>query len=532
MWYNICVKKNKTPQRNHSAKQGRLPVFFADMLNICDPVLAFDELMEEVDVKQYLPERPYGKNGRPGYNRVNMLKTVLYGFMEHGYAALRTLDDDCKVNLRYMYLMDWETPSYGAFGYFIREELQGSMEEIFQAVNARIFEKEHVDLKHLYIDGTKLEANANKYSWVWRQGTEKSRYKLFGKITALLEQINETLAPAGMRMEPNTEYAPEYLELLSDRYREVTNLDPNTFVSGRGHHKSREQRLYEQLTAYTEKLRDYTEKLRICGPDRNSYSKTDRDATFMRMKQDYMGNDQLLPAYNIQIGVTDEYIAVMDVQQYRSDMDCFVPLMEKFQRQYGFYPEYPVADAGYGSYNNYLYCREHGMELYMKFPMYEKETKDRKYASDPFRAVNFRTDESGNLICPNGRKLTFSYRKAVKGNKYGRQEEVYTCEDCSDCPYASQCRKGDKNRTVRLNQELTQIHEEVLENLNCIHGALLRRNRSIQAEGTFGIMKQDRNYRRTRRRSLDFVRTELYLVSIGHNLYKYCNKLQKQQTAA
>ena len=187
MWYNICVKYKKQPQNNHSAKQGRLPVFFADMLNICDPVLAFDKLMEEVNIKRYLPERPYGKKGRPGYNRVNMLKTVLFGFMEHGYAALRTLDDDCKVNLRYMYLMDWETPSYGAFGYFIREELQGSMEEIFQAVNARIFEKENVDLKHLYIDGTKLEANANKYSFVWRKGTEKSRYRLFGKITALLE---------------------------------------------------------------------------------------------------------------------------------------------------------------------------------------------------------------------------------------------------------------------------------------------------------------------------------------------------------
>lgn len=330
MWYTICVNK-KQPQRNHSAKQGRLPVFFADMLNICDPVLAFDELMEEIDVKRYLPERPYGKKGRPGYNRVNMLKTVLFGFMEHGYAALRTLDDDCKVNLRYMYLMDWETPSYGAFGYFIREELQGSIEEIFQAVNARIFEKEHVDLKHVYIDGTKLEANANKYSWVWRKGTEKSRYRLFGKITALLEQINETLAPAGMRMEPNTEYAPEYLDMLSERYREIRHID---------------------------------------------------------------------------------------------------------------------------------------------------------------------------------------------------------CEDCRGCPYAERCKKGEGNRTVRLNQELTQIHEEVLENLNCIHGALLRRNRSIQAEGTFGIMKQDRNYRRTRRRSLDFVRTELYLVSIGHNLYKYCNKLQKQQIAA
>ena len=507
-------------------------MFVADFLDICDPVFAFDRLMEEAEVSKYLRSRPYRRTGRPGYDRVNMLKTVLFGFMEHGYAALRTLDDACRVNLRYMYLMDWETPSYGAFGYFIREELQKSIEDIFRAINRCIFKKEHVDLQHLYIDGTKLEANANKYSFVWKKGTEKSRYKLFKKITVLLEEINESLAPFGVRMEPNTEYAPEYLELLLDRYMEITGIDPGKFVTGRGHHKSQEQRYCEQLTAYAKKLREYIEKLRICGPERNSCSKTDRDATFMRMKRDYMGNDQLLPAYNVQIGVADEYIAVVDVLQYRSDMDCFVPLLQRFYDLYGFYPEFPVADAGYGSYNNYLFCRSHGMGLYMKFPMYEKETKDQKYSSDPFRAVNFQTNEQGELICPSGRRMRFSHRKAVKGNHYGRQEEVYVCEDCSDCPYASQCKKTDQNRTIRLNQELTQIHEEVLQNLNSIHGVLLRRNRSIQAEGTFGIMKQDRDYRRTRRRSLDFVRTELFLVSIGHNLYKYYNNLQKLRTAA
>ena len=504
-------------------------MFVADYLDICDPVLAFDRIMEEIEVRKYLRERPNGRMGRPGYDRVKMLKTVLFGFMDMGYMSVRKLADRCRVDLRYMYLMDWETPSYVAFANFIREELSVSIEKIFHAINRWIFEKEHVDLKHLYIDGTKLEANANKYSWVWKKGTEKSRYKLFGKITALLEEMNESLASFGVRMELNTEYAPEYLDLLLERYLEAAHI---TFVSGRGHHKSREQRYYEQLTAYTEKLKEYTEKLRICGPERNSYSKTDRDATFMRMKRDYMGNDQLLPAYNVQIGVADGYIAVVDVLQYRSDMDCFIPLLQRFYDLYGFYPEFPVADAGYGSYNNYLFCRSHGMGLYMKFPMYEKETKDRKYASDPFRAVNFQTNEQGELICPNGRRMRFAYRRPVKGNHYGREEEVYVCEDCSDCPYASHCKKTDQNRTIRLNQELTDIHREVLQNLNSIHGALLRRNRSIQAEGTFGIMKQDRDYRRTRRRSLDLVRTELFLVSIGHNLYKYCNNLQKQQIAA
>ena len=125
----------------------------------------------------------------------------------------------------------------------------------------------------------------------------------------------------------------------------------------------------------------------------------------MRVKTDYMGNDQLLPAYNVQLAVADEYIVAADVLQYRSDMDCFIPLMERFHRLYGFYPRYPVADAGYGSYNNYLYCEEHGMEKYMKFAMYEKEIKDETYRSDPFRAVNFQRDKDGDLICPNGKKF-------------------------------------------------------------------------------------------------------------------------------
>ena len=164
--------------------------------------------------------------------------------------------------------------------------------------------------------------------------------------------------------------------------------------------------------------------------------------------------------------------------------------------------------------------------------MYEKEANDEEYKNNPLRAVNFKTDAAGNLVCPNGKKLRFAYRKAVKGNLYGRQEEVYECEDCGGCPYAGQCKKTEGNRTASLNRELTAFHLEVLENLQSTHGALLRMNRSIQAEGTFGIMKQDRNYKRIVRRGLNFVRLELYLVSIGHNLYKYYNKSHRLQSAA
>lgn len=507
-------------------------MFIAESLEICDPVLAFDKIMEEIGIERYLKPEERGRIGRHGYSRVNMLKTILYGFMDTGYVSLRELDDRCKVNLRYMYLMDSETPSYHCFGDFINEELLEGIEDIFKAVMEYIRESDHVDMQHVYIDGTKLEANANKYSWVWRKGTEKSRYRLFEKVTMLLGEINEEIAYTGIHIDTGTEYTPEQLQELSERYADVVGLDREQLVHGRGHHKTVQQRHYEKMVAYSKKLGEYTQKLKICGTERNSYSKTDHDATFMRVKRDYMGNDQLLPTYNIQIAVADEYIAAVDVQQYRSDMDCFIPLMEKFKKQYGFYPRYPIADAGYGSYNNYIYCQEHGMEKFMKFPMYKKETTDEKYRNDPFRAVNFKTDEAGNLVCPNGKKFRLSFRRTVKGNLYGRQEEIYECEDCGNCPYAGQCKKADGNRTVRLNQELTAMHQEVLDNLESTHGALLRMNRSIQAEGTFGIMKQDRCYKRIVRRGLDFVKLELYLVSIGHNLYKYYNKTHRLQTAA
>ncbi|MCD8368850.1 MAG: hypothetical protein LUC94_00710, partial [Clostridiales bacterium] len=230
------------------------------------------------------------------------------------------------------------------YNYEDNEVLTDSIEEIFYDINQKIFKEEGVDLQHIYIDGTKLEANANKYTWVWKKATEKSRYRLFGKITALINEMNTVLAFSGVKMQTNTEYVPEELKEMANRYAEYCRLDESAFVHGKGHRKSQQQRQYETLLQYISKLEEYVEKLTVCGPERNSYSKTDHSATFMRIKKDYMGNDQLLPAYNVQAGVTDEYIAVVDVNQYRSDMDCFVPLMEKFKEAYEFYPEYPVAD--------------------------------------------------------------------------------------------------------------------------------------------------------------------------------------------
>lgn len=489
--------------------------------------------MNHVDLKSYFAEKDC-RMGRPRCDSVKLLKIILFAFMEGGYETLRSLSKLCKTDIRYMWLLDgMSAPSHATFGNFIRDALAGSIEDIFRDINAYIFQTEGVVLQHTYIDGTKIEANANKYTWVWKKSCITNRNKVFSRITDLLDRINnEVLFYHGVKMESREEYAVEYVELLLKRYVELTGCSCSDFVRGKGKRKSTEQKHYQELQGYLNRLRNYSERIELCGEERNSYSKTDHDATFLRMKKDYMGNDQLLPGYNMQMAICDEYIAAVDLKRFASDMDCFIPLMEKFKSIYGHYPKYPVADAGYGSYNNYLFCEKNGMEKYIKFTMYEKNVKSEQYRTNPFRAVNFRRDDDGNFICPNDRKFVFQRTAPIKGNKYERTEEIYVCEDCSNCSLRSQCTKGRKNRTIRLNEELTVIHEEVLSNLESVHGALLRMNRSIQAEGTYGVIKWDRRYARAYRKGIESVKLEFLLVSCGFNLYKYYNKKNRFEASA
>ena len=528
------MRLTNNTKTNYTTRQLKLPLNIEKLIDISDPVYTFCEVMDHIDLSGYFVEKGY-KTGRPGCDKLKLLKVVLFSFMEHGICSLRRIEKLCRNDIRYIYLLDdMEAPSFATFGNFIREELTDPIEDIFLKINEYIFAEDHVDLDHAYIDGTKIEANANRYTWVWKKSCEKNRGKVFAKISGLIDSINrDSLGFQGLKLEKRDEYAVEYVEKMLEGLRTACGLDPATFVHGSGHRKSREQRQYEELSACLDRLKTYAERISICGEGRNSYSKTDHDATFMRLKRDYMGNDQLLPAYNLQAAVCDEYIASLDVKAYASDMDCFVPLMEKFNRIYGHYPKYPVADAGYGSYNNYLYCEEHGMEKYMKFTMFEKETKNKRYQSDPYRAVNFRKNEEGDPVCPNGRRFIFKYNKHVRNNRYGRTEEIYECEDCRGCTHRQDCcPKTSGNRTIRMNRELTAIHREVLENLESVHGALLRMNRSIQAEGVFGIIKWDRSYKRLFRRGAKAVNLELTLISCGFNIYKYHNKKHKNEETA
>lgn len=523
-----------TTDMNYTPIQLKLPVDLERIIKTNDAVYSFSEVMEHIDLQKYFVERKGHETGRPGYDREKLLKIVLFAYMDFGFCSTRFIKKLCETDIRFLWLWDEkEAPSHTTINDFIRFELAMSLDEIFDDINRYIVARMNVDLDHVYLDGTKLEANANKYSWIWKKSCIKSRNKVFGKLTALLPQLNEYMAIYKRAVfDIREEYSAAYVRYILDTFLDAVGMKTKDFVQGKGKRKSSPQRLWEAVHDCLVKLKSYCEKIEICGEHRNSYSKTDHDATFLRFKRDHMGNDQLLPGYNLQLAVCDEFIAHYGVFPYASDMDCFQPMMEGFFRRYGKYPRYPLADAGYGSFNNYLYCEKQGMEKFMKFTMYEKETKDSKYRNDPYRACNFGIDAEGHMVCPNGKRFHFLRTAPVKGNQFGRTEEYYQCEDCTDCPHWESCHKSKDNRIVRINEELTRFHQEVLGNLNCVHGALLRMNRSIQAEGAFGGIKWNRGYKRLRRRGIEGVMLELGLICSGFNLHKYHLKKMAAQRAA
>ena len=257
------MRLTKNTNGNYTIRQLKLPLEIEKLIDISDPVYTFCEVMDHIDLSGYFVEKGY-KTGRPKCDQHKLLKVILFAFMEEGFCPLRQIEKLCKNDIRYMYLLDgMKAPSFATFGNFIRNELTDSIEQIFKDINSYIFEKEQVDLEHVYIDGTKIEANANRYTWVWKKSCTRNRGKVFDKISSLIDAMNQdVLGVLGLKLEPREEYAIEYVTELLEMYKKATGLDENAFVSGRGHRKNLHQKQYQELQEYLERLKTYARQSR------------------------------------------------------------------------------------------------------------------------------------------------------------------------------------------------------------------------------------------------------------------------------
>ena len=510
------------PQLNHSTLQLRLPLDVSTMIRFDDPVTSLLDVMKGVNLNKYL-RNPNQGIGRNGYDPKAMLRIVLFAYTIN-VRSTRKIEELCRNDIRFMYLSDEITPSHMSICNFINNYLLNNIEDISNDIIKYLIEQNKTDILKIFIDGTKVEGRPNKYTWVWKKACITNRDKKFNELTGIFNSINEEYKyEANMFIETKETYTIEEVESVVDLLKKKAEEEGIIFTSVKRSKKAKLQKTHDEIVKILNKLKEYAEKIEICGEHRNSYSKTDHDATFMRTKTDYMGNTALLPAYNIQYSNAGEFILYALTSQFCSDNKCFIPLMEKYKAIFGHYPEKAVGDAGYGTLETYEFCEKNNIGKFMKFASWKRETHDKKYHNDPFRMINFKIDEEGNPVCPNGKRFFKIGEKVIRGNADKRTEEIYQCEDCKGCPFRNKCNKYDENRKINVNRALTTYHQEVIDNLASEEGIKLRMTRSYMAEGAFGVVKEDYNYKRITRTTLKKVNLEVYLVIIGFNIKKHHN---------
>ena len=513
--------------------QIKLPLDIEKNIPSDDPVRllsAFVEGMELLDLYN-----TYGKIKKDQVSPRQLLKIVIYAGMNRIYSS-RDIEKSCRRDINFMYLLEGKpSPDHATIARFISLHLSQCSSNILAEVSNILYELGEISGRHIFIDGTKIESAANRYTFVWKKAVTKNQTKLFAKITELIAECEEMY---GLKLVYQDSISLHSLKRIRKKLYAIKESEGITFVHGIGRRKSAIQKSIESLEMYIGKLKEYIHKLYACG-ERNSYSKTDPDATFMRMKEDHMLNGQLKPAYNLQHGVDSEYITWLTINPNPTDTKTLIPFLKDMEQNLGFKYTEIVADAGYESEENYLFIEANGQTAFIKPNNYEI-SKKRRFKTDIGKMENMDYDKENDFyICKNNRKLTAQYEKKGKtATGYRRTTTVYKCSDCSGCPYKTDCIKGNncktsmeqRNKTMYVSKTMKQKRAEDLERITSPYGIQLRVNRSIQAEGSFASVKEDMEFRRYMYRGKENVTAQSVILAIAHNINKLHNKIQSEKT--
>lgn len=484
-----------------------------------DSVRLVSHVVEELDLRSL--NMAYSSKGRnPAAKPRVLLSVLVYAYMNGIYGS-RQIEKACKRDINFMWLLcGSKAPDHNTIDRFRRVRLSRCLEDIFAQFVEKLGEWDEIAFKNLYIDGTKIEANANKYSFVWKKAIEKNAARQPEKIAALLARINTELGVSIKECENRTALneAAEYLLKKKEESSAV-------FVQGKGKRKSQLQRLTEECLEILEKKAYYEKAMDTFG-ERNSFSKTDKDATFMHMKDDHMRNAQLKPGYNMQIGVEAGFIVHCQAFHHRNDTGTLIPFLDKWD---SLHPkssfENIIADSGYESEENYDYLVDRKKNIFIKPQTYE-QWKKRSFRNLIGKRENMAYDEgSDTYICNQGRKLPAT-RTFKSKTRVGYRIELteYECESCDGCPVKEKCTKAAENRKLQVSKKFIAQREISLANITSPEGIVLRINRSIQAEGAFGVLKEDLGFRRFLTRGHCNISIEFMLLCFGFNI----NKLHKK----
>lgn len=490
-----------------------------------DPVRIVDAVVESLDLSGF--KKLYRERGRCPYHPKMMLKVILYAYMNNIYSC-RKIEKAVQRDIHYIWLAAQERPDFVTINRF-RNRVKNEINNIFTQVVLLLAERGFITLDVEYIDGTKIESKANKYTFVWRKTVEKNRAKLLEKIRVLLGQIDEAIAQDKAAEAGPVEFTPEALDSLIDDLKETLAAEPRPTDREQKRQQREKKKQIRELEKHRDKLGEYDSSLEQIG-QRNSMSKTDPDATFMRMKEDAMNNGQTKPGYNLQISAENQFITDFALFPNPTDTLTLIPFVNSFLDRYGHHPSVTVADAGYGSEENYRFMDEAGMEAYVKYNRFHLEQRPR-YTPDPFHHDNLHYNaEDDYYVCPMGQHMTrigTACSKTASG--YRSESARYRAQNCKGCPLRCLCYKArEDRRTIEVNHRLNQYKRKARELLTSEEGLRHRGRRCIEPEAVFGQMKFNMAYRRFRHFGKDKVTMDFAFFAIAFNIKKMCSKIAKQ----
>jgi transposase len=490
-----------------------------------------NEVIDEMGIEKLLRKSQVG-GGASRYHPVMMTKLFVYGYMTK-VCSSRMLAKAIRENVMFMWLSGNQKPDFRTLNDFRGKLLKGVMEEIFVTVVKMLHAKGYIKLENYFVDGTKIESASGRYTFVWKKAVENNDKRLDEKLRAYIhvtekvwkdendEYGNRDLEEMGGKERFSSADVKELALILRERIERLAEDEDKKKLK-------RELKTIEK--DYLPRKKKYESAKRICGK-RNSYSKTDKDATFMRMKEDHMGNGQLKPAYNVQIGTENGFVVGYDLFPNPNDTRTLKPHLRKQEKRLDSKPEAVITDAGYGSEENYAYLENKRTVAVIKYSTWRKE-HSRKWQEEKFRTDNWEYNKKEKYyVCPNGRKLTFrKTRKDKTASGYPVTIARYECESCKYCRMKKQCTKAKGNRVIERNERLSRLKQKARRILADEHYKELRKQRSVEVETVFGQIKGNQGYRRFLLRGTAKVSTEWGLLALGYNL-KQIFRLNRDKAA-
>lgn len=505
------MRKRKVVFKRYEQNQPMLlPPSYEDLVPENHPVRVVNEVIERIEIGAL--ERSYKGGGTSSYHPRMLLKVVVYGYLRNIYSS-RKIEQALNENVHFMWLSGGAKPDHNTINDFRGKRLQGQLKKVFNQVVMLLMEAGAVGLKEAVLDGTKIEANANRYTFVWGKAIRVSRERIERQLRELWAYVEQIYAD-----EENQPNEPEFTALDAEAVERAID-EINEALRDKEIDPKVRQKLNYGRKNWPGKLKEYDEKEKILA-GRNSYSKTDVDATFMRMKEDHMLNGQLKPAYNVQATTEDQYIVNYTLSQTTTDTTTLKGHIEEYIRSYGQGPESVTADAGYGSEENYGYLEEKGITPYVKYNYFDRELKQKEANAFHVDNLGYNAD-TDTYTCPIGQPMSYlGERRRITANGYIQTHRLYQAANCRGCPMRGPCHKAEGDRIIQRSPKLIRYKQRVKELLTSEAG-LEKRKQRWQVEAVFGNIKQNKGFRRFSVRGIEKAATEMGLIALAHNLQKF-----------